>query len=364
MAQGVDVDQRLMARAIELARSGMGAVAPNPLVGAVLARDGQILSEGYHAVYGESHAERAALDRARQNGVDTQGATLYVTLEPCNHQGKTPPCTEAILEAKLARVVVAGLDPNPQMSGQSVELLRQAGIDVEVGLLREEAERMNRRYITYRTRRRPYVVLKWAQTLDGYIDAERAPGGLPVWITNQHAQTLVHKWRSEEGALMVGTNTVVRDNPYLNIRYWHGTNPLRVVLDRTLRIPPECHVFDGTIPTMVFAGNNQSASKKADQIAGIKGLDLQLVDFMKGIENVVLEKLYEKQITSIMVEGGGLLLSNFLKRDLWDEARVFIGNRIFRGGVPAPPMPVCTSRFEQVGDAQLHTFINPTPLSL
>lgn len=350
------LDAQYMRRALELAQQGMGAVAPNPMVGAVLVREGQLLAEGYHARYGTAHAERAAIEQARRMGIDLEGATLYVNLEPCNHQGKTPPCTEAIAQTGISRVVVATLDPNPQVAGQGVEALRAMGKTVEVGLMAHEAQELNRRFFTHHTQRRPYIVLKWAQSADGFIDSDRSADEPPVWITNNAARVLVHRWRAEEMAILVGTSTVVRDNPQLTVRHWCGNNPLRVVLDRTLRIPAESHVFDGSTPTLVFAGKNLRSSQRSDTLSQIPNLDLELVDFMKGITGVLLDALYTRGVTSLMIEGGTLLISNFMAHGLWDEARVFVGNSFIRRGVAAPCIPEEPCEAQQVGDVRLYHF--------
>ncbi len=356
-----EVDKRFMNRAIEIARNGFGRVAPNPMVGAVLVRDEQILAEGYHAQYGSAHAEVMALQQADIHGIDLTGATLYVTLEPCTHVGKTPPCCEAIVRRPISRVVIATLDPNPEVHGKSLDMLRAAGKIVEVGILEAEAKELNRRFFTFHERKRPYIILKWAQTLDGYIDSNRSISEPHPWITNRKSQILVHKWRSEEGAVLVGTNTVLRDNPQLTVRHWKGANPLRVVMDRRLRLPQNLHVFDGSTPTLVIAGNNLSASKREDNFANIPNTELFFVVYMKGIEGVLLAELRKRNITSLIVEGGALILNNFLKYGLWDEARVFVGNQFYREGILAPALPDGFHNTYNVGQCQLHTFRNTKP---
>lgn len=357
-------DTLFMQRALSIAQAGMAHVAPNPMVGAVITRGDTILAEGYHARYGGPHAERIAIDQARREGVDLRDTTLYVTLEPCAHQGKTPPCCQAILEAGIGRVVIATADPNPLVAGKGIEALRQAGVSVEVGLLEAEAKHLNRRFLTYHTRKRPYIILKWAQTLDGFVDSRRQPDEAPRWITNEECRHLVHKWRAQEMAILVGTNTAVRDNPRLNVRHWHGRNPLRVVLDRTLRIPPSSNLFNGESPTLVFAGNNHGAATRAAQLHDIPGLELLLVDFMKGIELTLLRELHARGVTSLIVEGGTQLLCNFIKRELWDEARIFVGNEFFREGVAAPQLPCGERQMSLIGDCQLHRITNPSPRAL
>lgn len=356
--------EALMARAIQIATNGQALVAPNPMVGAVLARDGQILAEGYHAHFGGPHAERAAIECAQRRNIDLHGATLYVSLEPCNHDGKQPPCTQAIIEAGISSVYIASNDPNPLVNGQGIQALRDAGIEVQTGILQQQADYLNRRFFTYHTKKRPYIILKWAQSLDGFIDARREDHDQPVWLSNNASRLLVHKWRSQEMAILVGTNTAVRDNPQLNVRHWHGQYPLRVILDRTLRVPPEYHIFDGSTPTLIIAGNNQGASTRADSVKHIPNLELLLVDFMKGIERIVLDELRKRNITSLIIEGGALVLSNFLKRGYWDEARIFTGDQFLGQGVQAPALPQGPTQTEAIGTCLLHTITNPAPRAL
>jgi len=263
------LDEVFMGRAIEIARNGMGFVAPNPMVGAVIVRGNEIIAEGYHAQYGGSHAEVMAFQQAEAKHADLTDTTLYVTLEPCTHVGKTPPCCEAIAQRPVRRVVIATLDPNPVVHGKSIEYLQNAGKEVEVGVLEEQSRELNRRFFTFHNKRRPYIILKRAQTLDGFIDSNRAASEPYRWITNQKSRMLVHKWRSEEMSILVGTNTALRDNPELTVRYWSGKNPLRVVMDRTLRLPHTLHLFDGSTPTLIIAGNNLSASTRGGTFSHI-----------------------------------------------------------------------------------------------
>ncbi|MGP1363497.1 MAG: bifunctional diaminohydroxyphosphoribosylaminopyrimidine deaminase/5-amino-6-(5-phosphoribosylamino)uracil reductase RibD [Bacteroides sp.] len=356
-----ELDEIFMGRAIEIARNGLGSVAPNPMVGAVLVRENRIVAEGYHAQYGGAHAEIMAFLQADNNQVDLTDATLYTTLEPCTHVGKTPPCCEAIAQRPIRRVVIATLDPNPQVHGSSIEALRKAGKEVEVGVLEEQARELNRRFFAFHDKKRPYIILKWAQTLDGFIDTKRSKEEPHPWITNHKCQVLVHKWRSEEMAVLVGTNTALRDNPELTVRLWSGRNPLRVIMDRTLSLPETLHLFDGAASTLVIAGNNLSASNRETTFNNLPNTELVLVDYMKGIEGVLLAELKKRNITSLIVEGGALILNNFLKQGLWDEARVFVGNQFFREGIAAPHLPDGLHYTYSIDQCQLHTFRNPIP---
>lgn len=343
-----------MGRCLDLAQNGRGYVAPNPMVGAVIVHNNRIIGEGYHARYGEAHAEVNAINSVKDKSL-LKDSTLYVSLEPCTHYGKTPPCTNRIMEEGIPRVVVAMVDPNPVVAGKGIEVLRQNGVDVTVGIREDEAKELNRAYITYQTKQRPYVVLKWAQTLDGYIDRYRANGECE-WITNERARMLVHKWRSEHPAIMVGTNTVDADNPRLNVRCWSGNNPLRVVVDRRLRLPAKANVFDGSQPTLLITGNNSQALSRRNEFAGIEGLEIISMDFAKEVEVQILKELAQRRVTSMLVEGGGAFISSFVKKNLWDEARVFVGNKFFGGGINAPTVAGNLHSFDEIGDSKLFIY--------
>ncbi len=353
------LDRLYMNRCLELASNGMGNVAPNPMVGSVVVKDKKIIAEGYHKEYGMDHAERMAINSVKDNDV-LNGSTLYVSLEPCSHFGKTPPCTDLIIESGIKRVVIATKDPNPKVQGRGIDVLKKAGIYVTVGVLEKEARELNRRFFVYHVKKRPYVILKWAQTLDGFIDAVRKPTDpiAPVWITNELARTVVHRWRSEEQAILIGTNTVEKDNPRLNVREWSGRSPLRVVLDRTLRLSPDYKVYDGSMPTLVFIGNNSKASSQKATFASIPNMELQTIDFAKGAESQVLNELYERGVVSLIIEGGAMLINSFVKRRFWDEARVFVGNSFFGDGVKAPVFNGELFSYDEIGDSKLFTYRN------
>jgi len=355
----LDVDKLYMSRCLELALNGMGSVAPNPMVGAVVVHNGKIIGEGFHAQYGEAHAEVNAINSVRDKLL-LQDSTLYVSLEPCSHYGKTPPCTDRIVEYGIPRVVVATTDPNPRVSGRGLEQLRKHGVEVSLGILEDEALLLNRRFITFHTCKRPYIILKWAQTIDGFIDLVRTaetPVG-SVWITNELARSLVHRWRSEEQAVIVGTNTVERDNPRLNIRSWSGRNPIRVIVDRKLRLSRDANVFDGSQPTILFIGNNSSALVRKSEFAGISNLEMVTIDFAKGSEQQILKELSDRDVISLIIEGGATLLNNFIQKNLWDEARVFVGNRFFGEGVKAPLFKGDPVSYDEVGDSKLFIYRN------
>ncbi|HQB78261.1 MAG TPA: bifunctional diaminohydroxyphosphoribosylaminopyrimidine deaminase/5-amino-6-(5-phosphoribosylamino)uracil reductase RibD [Tenuifilaceae bacterium] len=353
------IDEIFMARCLELARCGEGSVSPNPMVGAVVVHDGKIIGEGYHIKHGQAHAEVNAIAAVKDKSLLPE-STIYVNLEPCSHFGKTPPCADLIKDMRIPRVVVASTDPNPLVAGRGVDALRKAGRDVTVGVLEQEALELNRRFYTFHTQKRPYIILKWAQTLDGYIDAIRKEGDpiAPIWITNELSRRLVHKWRSEEQAIMVGTNTVEKDNPKLNVRDWSGSSPLRVVLDRKLRLPVSSSVYDGSVPTLVFMGNNASASQRKPELQSIPELELLTIDFAKSIEQQVLTELYQRGVLSVIVEGGAALINNFVRKNLWDESRVFVGNTFFGDGVKAPNLTGDLYSYDEIGDSKLFTYRN------
>lgn len=307
------------------------------MVGAVIAYEDRIIGEGYHRKYGEAHAEVNAIGSVADKSLLAK-STLYVSLEPCSHFGKTPPCADLIIEHKIPRVVVAMTDPYAEVSGRGIQRLRDHGVEVIVGVLEEEAKWLNRRFITYFTKKRPYVILKWAQTLDGFIDIERDENSIaqPTWITNEACRTLVHRWRSEENGIMVGNNTVINDNPKLNVRMWSGNDPVRILIDRTLISPIESHIFDGSQPTIVFIGKNSSSTVRKDHFEKILQLDLVAIDFAKDAEQQIFEYIHQKKIQSIIVEGGARTLQGFIDQGNWDEARIFYGPKLFFRGVKAP----------------------------
>lgn len=320
-----------MQRCLELAAMGRGMVAPNPMVGCVIVCDDLIIAEGYHQQYGGNHAEINALNQVRCPE-KLSGATMYVNLEPCSHYGKTPPCTEAILKHRIPRIVIGNIDPNPQVAGQGIKKLRDAGCEVTVDVLREACCSLNKRFLTFQTKKRPYIILKWAQTSDGFIDVLRYPDmeARPTWITGEEERCLVHKWRSEESAIMAGPHTVQADNPSLNLRHFSGRDPLRIIPDRRLELSGNLNILDGESPTLIITEQQPPADRPNLRYLRVPSLD----DL-----NNVLHELYQQQILSVFVEGGAQLLGSFLSSGLWDEARIFTGLQEFGKGVPAPKTP-------------------------
>ncbi len=313
-------DLRFMKRALELAYLRKGLTHPNPTVGCVIVKDGQVVGEGYHERAGMPHAEVVALERA---GEKAKGATLYVTLEPCTHYGRTPPCTDAIIRAGLKRVVIATLDPNPLVSGKGVERLRKAGIEVEVGLLEEEAKRLNEDFFVYITQKRPYITLKWAQSIDGSLALKT---GESQWITSQQARNFAHRLRAEATAVLVGINTLLRDNPRLTIRAFEWERqPIRIVLDPQLKIPEECHlVEDHSAQTLVFTTSENKEKVKRLEDKGVKVILAPAKDKSLDLREV-LRELYFLEVMHLLVEGGAITLTSFIKEGLFDRLWVFLG---------------------------------------
>ncbi|HHG73671.1 MAG TPA: bifunctional diaminohydroxyphosphoribosylaminopyrimidine deaminase/5-amino-6-(5-phosphoribosylamino)uracil reductase RibD [Persephonella sp.] len=314
-------DVKYMKEALKLAEKGKGYTHPNPAVGAVIVKDGKIIGKGYHRKAGLPHAEREAIKDAVSKGFDITGSTMYVTLEPCCHYGKTPPCTEAIIDRRIKRVVVAALDPNPQVSGNGVQTLRKAGIEVDVGVLKERAEKLNEDFFVYIKEKRPFVHLKTAQTLDGKIATKT---GSSKWITGEKARRYAHKLRKEATAVMVGTGTALSDNPGLTVRdYPSKKQPLRVLIDKDLKVPEHYKIFDGSSKTIVFA-SRKAPSKKVEKLEkkGVKVVLLPVKDNRFAVEDL-LSSLYDLDVMHLLIEGGKDLITQFIKKGLYDKISVF-----------------------------------------
>lgn len=311
-----------MRRALQLASTALGNVSPNPLVGSVVVHNGRIIGEGCHRHYGEAHAEVNAVQSVKNKEL-LKDSTVYVSLEPCSHHGKTPPCADFLVNAQIKKVVVANLDSNPVVSGNGIKKLQKAGIDVVTGVLEPEGRQLNRRFFTFMEKERPYIILKWAQTADGFIARENYDS---KWISNEYSRQLVHKWRAEEDAILTGTRTAIHDNPQLNVRHWTGRNPVRVVIDRFLRISETSHLFDRSQKTICynFLKNEESENMVLVRLSG-EHFITQLVN-----------DLYRKRIQSVLIEGGAQTLKLFIDAGLWDEARVFTSPKTFTKGIEAP----------------------------
>lgn len=340
-------DALLMRRALDLALLGAHTARPNPMVGCVVAdAAGRVVAEGWHEQYGGPHAEVNALSRVPE-GVDLGQCRVYVTLEPCSHFGKTPPCADLLIARGVRDVVVCNHDPNPLVAGRGLQKLRDAGIRVRTGLLEAEGRWLNRRFFTVQEQNRPYLILKWAESRDGFV---AAAGGQPVAISGPAAKMLVHRWRTEEQGIMVGTRTALNDNPQLNVREWPGPNPLRLVIDRSLTLPATHHLLDGSQPTVVYTNKEQPDREN---------LSFVTVPAQQDLLPAILDDLNARRVLSVLVEGGPALHALLLEAGLWDEIRVLRSRtvRIGAGGVVAPPLSLTGLRETHViGDDELFVF--------
>ena len=320
-------DEKYIARCLQLANAGSEYVAPNPMVGAVLVYENKIIGEGYHQKYGQAHAEVNCInDVAEENRALINQSTLYVSLEPCSHFGKTPPCTNLIIEKKIPKVIVGCKDIFKEVSGRGIQKLKDAGIEVITGVLENECVELNKRFFTFHEKFRPYIILKWAQSMNGKIGAT---GKERVLISNDYSSRLVHKWRSEEAAILIGTNTALKDDPLLTTRLWHGKNPVRIIIDKELRLPSTLKVFNGETKTIVY---NLLKNSNEETLVHIK---LEKENFIDGL----IQSLFEMNIQSILVEGGSKTIQSFIDNDLWDEARVITNEElIIENGVASPEM--------------------------
>ncbi|MGQ1787953.1 MULTISPECIES: bifunctional diaminohydroxyphosphoribosylaminopyrimidine deaminase/5-amino-6-(5-phosphoribosylamino)uracil reductase RibD [unclassified Saccharicrinis] len=346
----MDTDNKYMQRCLQLAKIGLGNTYSNPMVGSVIVHNGRIVGEGFHHRAGEPHAEVNAINSVKDKSL-LRASTLYVNLEPCAHYGKTPPCSLLIKESGIPKVVVGCTDTFSEVAGKGIEMLREAGADVKVGVLKDESRELNKRFFTFHEKQRPYVILKWAQTLDGFIDIDRDKEnyGQPTWITNEIAKKLVHKWRSEEQAILVGTNTAIKDNPSLTTREWSGNSPVRILVDRMGRVPQTHHILNGEVETIVFTSVHKEESAKIRFVN---------IDFDQNIVPQILTELHSKHLQSVIIEGGKQILESFIDANLWDEARVFIGNKIFKAGVEAPKLKALPISEEEVGNSRLQYMRN------
>ena len=322
---------------MQIANNGIGTTHPNPSVGAVIVYQNKIIGEGFTSPHGENHAEVNAIN-AVENKSLLKEATIFVTLEPCSHFGKTPPCADLIVKHQLKQVVIGCLDSNSLVAGKGVSHLENAGINVIVGVLEKECRMHHKRFFKVQENKRPYIILKWAETKDGFVAPISKNENKPIFISNTYSQQLVHKLRSAEHAILVGTKTVLADNPKLNIRSWSGENPVRVVLDNTLRISKNSNILDGSVKTIVIT------EAKDKNIVSSKNLIFEEIDFSKNIAKQVCEVLSKYQIQSLIVEGGTQTLQTFIDEKLWDEALVFVGNTSFVKGVKSP---IITKEFKE-----------------
>jgi len=335
-------DELLIQRTFDLARLGVGAVSPNPQVGCVIVKDGEVIGDGWHRNYGEAHAEVNAVASVSDTS-QILGSTVYVNLEPCSHHGKTPPCSDLLFQHGVKRVVISNLDTNPLVGGQGIKKLKEAGIEVVTGVLEKEGRELNKRFFTWHEKQRPYIILKWAQTTDGFIAHSNYES---KWISNDFSRQLVHKWRSEEDAVLVGTKTAAHDNPMLTVRDWSGRNPVRLVIDRFLRLSDNLNLFDKSVPTICFN------LLKHEEHTNLKLVRLDEKDFILHL----IAYLHKEKIQSLLIEGGSQTLSFFIQAKLWDEARIFTSSRSFYQGIKAPALQGDLVSGEQISTDLLQVY--------
>lgn len=343
------IHEKYLARCIELAQNGLGTTYPNPMVGSVIVYENQIIGEGWHKKAGEPHAEVNAVNSVKDKSLLNK-ATIYVSLEPCSHFGKTPPCCDLIIQHKIPKVVIGTVDPNEKVAGRGIKKLIEAGANVTVGVLEAECNELNKRFFTFHQKQRPYIILKWAESQDGFIAPKERNEQKPVWISNSYSRQLVHKWRTEEQAILVGTQTAIDDNPKLDVRDWTGKSPIRIVLDQNNRIPKTHHILDNKLKTIVFCQSNNYPNEE--------NLTFEVIDFNQNIAPQIARTLFEHQIQSVIIEGGRQTLQTFIDENLWDEARIFKGKTIFNSGVKAPNIKPTTNQIQFILDDELLTIRN------
>ncbi|GAA4278546.1 bifunctional diaminohydroxyphosphoribosylaminopyrimidine deaminase/5-amino-6-(5-phosphoribosylamino)uracil reductase RibD [Aquimarina mytili] len=324
------IHEKHISRCIQLAKNGLGSTYPNPLVGSVIVYNNQIIGEGWHYQAGEPHAEVNAIKSVKNKAV-LKNATIYVSLEPCSHHGKTPPCSDLIIEKGIKKVVIGTIDTFSEVSGTGIQKLMNAGCDVTVGVLEKECLELNKRFFTFHNKKRPYIILKWAQTQDHFIAPETRKNRKPIWITNSHSRQLVHKWRSEEQAILVGNKTVIKDNPKLTTREWPGKNPIRIAIDISGKITEDSAILDNTTATIIIT--SEKFKKES-----FNNLTYEVIQTKEKIIEEICTILYRHEIQSVIIEGGTQTIQSFINENLWDEARVFEGNTTFNNGIKAPTL--------------------------
>jgi diaminohydroxyphosphoribosylaminopyrimidine deaminase / 5-amino-6-(5-phosphoribosylamino)uracil reductase len=328
-----------MQRCVDLAYLGQGNVSPNPMVGCIIVKNGLVIGEGYHSEYGGKHAEIKAIESVIDQK-EIENSTVYISLEPCVHHGKTPPCVHGLINRKIKTAVIGSRDSNPIVGGKGIEYLKRSGIEVIENVLEEECRKLNKRFFTFHEKRRPYVILKWAQTSDGYLDKNRETDEKGInWISSPESKVLVHKWRSEEQSILVGRNTILNDNPSLTVREISGKNPTRIVIDSQMQLSKDVNIFSNDAPTLVF---NRIQNKKLDGVEWIK--------IQETSTKYILEELYKRNIQSVLVEGGSRTLQYFIIDNVWDEARVIVGDIKFGDGIKAPIINKVPIRAHQFSD--------------
>ncbi len=349
------VDEIYMQRCLELASMAKGETYPNPMVGAVIVNRGRIIGEGFHLKSGMPHAEVNAVNAVKDKSL-LKSSTLYVNLEPCSHYGKTPPCAVMIAKLGIPRVVIGARDTSGKVSGKGIEIMMEGGVDVVEGVLEKECRELNKAFYTFHEHKRPYIVLKWAQTRDGFIDVSRQKDHpiQPTWITNELSKTLVHKWRTEIPSILVGTRTVQQDNPGLTARNWNGRNPVRLIIDEKNTLGNDFKVFENNAFHYRVVDKKHSTDKKREII----------IEFGRNFVVNLLHELYKLEIQAVLIEGGSETLKTFINYGFWDEARVFEGNALFKKGVSAPELNAIYQQKEVFGNSELYVYRNSDTQSL
>ena len=345
-------DEIYMKRCLELAALGLGKTYPNPMVGSVIVYRGIIIGEGWHKKSGEAHAEVIAVDSVKDKSL-LKESTIYVSLEPCAHYGKTPPCAALIIKHKIPNVVIGCIDTFSEVAGKGIAMLQDAGANVKLGVLEAECLESHKRFFTFHQKKRPYIILKWAQTKDGFIAPTTQQQGKPFWITSSESKKLVHKWRTEEASILVGTHTAEKDNPALTARLWEGEQPLRLVLDRQLRLSTDLQVFNNMAKTLVFTAESKKSTESTEYIA---------TDF-SNLHESILKELHKRKIHSVIIEGGRETLQSFIDMNLWDEARVFTGKENLGEGISAPVLITKPTTEESISTDLLSWYKNDSKIN-
>tara|TARA_B110001454_G_scaffold95322_1_gene90484 strand:- start:91 stop:1119 length:1029 start_codon:yes stop_codon:yes gene_type:complete len=338
-------EEIFMKRCIELANKAMGSVSPNPMVCSVIVCQDKIIGEGYHEKYGSHHAEVNAINNVKDKSLLSK-STLYVNLEPCAHFGKTPPCSDLIIEHKIPKVVIGCVDSFSEVSGKGIEKMKNAGIEVVVGVLEKESRVLNKRFFTFCEKKRPYIILKWAESIDGFIAPKNQT--VPFWMTSNESKKLVHQWRSEEDAILVGRITAEKDNPSITVRETEGNNPIRIVIDKDLKLSTDLNLFNTEANTLIF-NNIKSDEKGTNKFIKI--------DFNNLIESI-LQELYKQNIQSVIIEGGSKTLQSFIDTNMWDEARIFTTNKTLSKGVKSPTIEGEIISEDKIGEDALEILCN------
>jgi len=332
-------------KCIEIARLGIGNVSPNPMVGSVIVYKGEVIGEGYHEKYGSHHAEVNAINSVEDKSLLSK-STLYVNLEPCSHFGKTPPCSDFIIKHKIPKVVIGCMDTYSEVDGTGIKKMRNAGIDVKIGIIEKESKDLNKRFFTFHEKKRPYIILKWAESKDGFIAPKNQTE--PFWMTSSKSKILAHKWRSEEDSILVGRITAEKDNPSLTVREVSGENPIRLVIDKDLKLSKNINLFNSESETIIF---NKIKSDNTSENKYIK------INFKNLINNILIE-LYKQKIQSVIIEGGTKTLQSFIDENTWDESRIFTTNIKLKNGVKSPSIKGGKSSKTQINTDLLKIILN------